>query len=106
MLNFGAQTRCPYVERSEPPARDRTLKNSNLRLAGCMVCEGGSKISTIHACRCYSFLYDVFALEQYLAYQVYVYVIPETGFEHPVLYGTRNIDATGVTEPMLDGTLE
>ena len=49
---------------------------------------------------------DVFALEQSLAYQVYVYVIPETGFEHPVLYGTRNIDATGVTEPMLDGTLE
>ena len=55
---------------------------------------------------CYSFLYNVFALEQYLAYQVYVYVIPETGFEHPVLYGTRNTNATGVTEPMIDGTLE
>ena len=45
---------------------------------------------------------DVFALEQSLAYQVYVYVIPETGFEHPVPYGTRN----SVTEPMIDGTLE
>ena len=62
---------------------------------------GGSNISTIHACRCYSFLY-----EQSLAYQVYVYVIPETDFEHPVPYGTRKINATGVTEPMIDGTLK
>ena len=49
---------------------------------------------------------DVFALEQSLAYQVYVYAIPETDFEHPVPYGTRNINATGVTEPMIDGTLK
>ena len=49
---------------------------------------------------------DVFALEQSLAYQVYVYAIPETDFEHPVPYGTRKINATGVTEPMIDGTLK